>query len=171
MSITRIFSLLPLVVLFFAMTPCSAAEDSSFNLVEVTSGDTLFGIVRLHYPGSPSRWSLIENEVYKLNPQAFMNGDKGRLRLGAMLKLPVYAVAVEESPPEPAPPPPPRHSLATVGTVIEISGTSRAVDINKEQRPLSLGSDIFNGDAIRTEGDGAVHLQMNDGARLYVRSN
>ncbi|MBT8422601.1 MAG: FecR family protein, partial [Gammaproteobacteria bacterium] len=49
--------------------------------------------------------------------------------------------------------------------------TSRAVDINKEQRPLSLSSDIYNGDAIQTEGDGAVHLQMNDGARMYVRSN
>jgi len=57
-----------------------------------------------------------------------------------------------------------------VGTIVELSGTPLAIDINNEQRMLELGSDIFRGDAILTEGDSAAHLQMNDGAKLYVRA-
>ncbi|MDH3718023.1 MAG: FecR domain-containing protein [Planctomycetota bacterium] len=156
-----------LIAATLAVSPVSAAAEKQY--ITVSSGDTLFGLVRQHYPNQPSRWSLIENEVFLLNPHAFSNEDKSLLRVGAELELPEYVIP-NDQPAEPPPTPePPRHDLSTVGNVMELSGIPVAIDLNNEERPLNLGGDVFRGDTILTENNSEARLQMNDGAQLHLR--
>ncbi|MDH3645163.1 MAG: FecR family protein [Gammaproteobacteria bacterium] len=157
-------------VLLLVTASATWSQEDDKKFVKVVSGDTLFVLVRTHYPALPSRWSMIENEIFKMNPHAFSNAKKSSLRVGVLLEMPFYDAPKKQIPSPPPEPEPQRHSLATVGAVKELSGTPKAIDINNEQRLLELGGDVFRGDAILTEGDSAAHLQMNDGAELYIRA-
>lgn len=158
------------IVLLLTAAPLTWAQDDEFS-VKVASGDNLFGLVRLHYPNSPSRWSLIENEIFLANPHGFSNNNKSLLRVGAVLKFPVYDAPKTEEPPEEPQAAEPGFSLVEVGTTMQLSGSPLAIDINNQQRFLTLKSNIYVGDIILTEGGSAARLQMNDGAQLYVRAN
>ncbi|MBT8137527.1 MAG: FecR family protein [Gammaproteobacteria bacterium] len=168
-EITR--KLLPAIVVLLlagATVDVGAAEDG--QSIQVESGDTLFGLVRMHYPNQPARWSLIENEIFIANPHAFSNEDKSQLRVGAWLELPEYVIPDDTPEPEPAPEPP-RLELTTVGTVTALSGIPLALDLNNEERQLALQGDVFRGDTIMTRDDSEARLQMSDGAQLHLRPN
>lgn len=166
----RTFRTLATVLLVLQVSfPVAWSQDDSHR-VEVRPGDTLFGIVRLHYPGSPSRWSLIENEVYVANPHAFSNNNKSLLRVGAILDMPVYEAPEAASKTEPAVSAPPPRDLVIAGATLELSGAPIAIDINDQQRLLTLRGSVFVGDVIVTQGDSAAHLQMIDGSHLYLRA-
>ena len=155
-----------LLLALLGAQPVSAAKEK--NHITVESGDTLFGLVRTHYPNQPSRWSMIENEIYVLNPHAFKGGNKSMLLVGAYLEIPVYEKPKPE-PEEPAPPPePPRRNLSLIGNVMEESGIAVAVDLNHEKRPLNLGGDVFRGDAVQTQNSEA-RLHLSDGTQIHLR--
>lgn len=161
-------NLLFLCAALLAAAVVNAAEEK--RSVKVEAGDTLFGLVRMHYPNQPARWSLIENEIFIANPHAFSNNDKSQLRVGAWLEIPEYVIPDEKPAPPPAPEPP-RQQLAVVGQVAELSGVPVAIDLNNDERPLMLQGDVFSGDTILTRDDSEARLHMSDGAQLHLRPN
>lgn len=163
--------LFAVTVSLFGLMSAAWPQDDVFT-VKIEPGDTLFGLVRIHYPDSPARWSLIENEIFLANPHGFSDDNKSLLRVGAVLNFPVYKSAGAEAAPVPEPEPePPRFSLVAVGSALELSGEPRAIDVNRQQRTLTLGSSVYIGDIILTENGSATRLQMNDGAQIYVRAD
>ncbi len=156
-------------MLALALAATTATGQPEPEVIEVAPGDTLFGLVRLHYPDEPGRWSMLENEIYKNNPGAFSGDSKANLQVGAMLRLPPRTRPAAPEP-EPEPATPPKQPLERIGNVAEISGTPLAIDVNNEQRDLQLGSEIYRGDAILTENGSETRLEMNDGAQIHLRA-
>lgn len=83
----------------------------------VQPGDSLWSIVdRLREAGSEAAHSVLMGDIHRLNPGAFIAGDRNRLRLAADLLLPDSAVPQWIAPNQPQPPvavdPPVAASLA-----------------------------------------------------------
>lgn len=176
-------TILRILLLLVLATPSLLLAADEQEIV-VVSGDSLYNIVRFHYPDLSGSWTGVAREIVEMNPHAFSNGDPATLRVGATLALPDYSTPVVAAAPTPVPeqaaasdadeepaPQPARHPLAVIGEVIAISGQPLAIDINNEQRNLAMGGKIYRGDALLTDGGAAARFRMNDDAELLLRPN
>ena len=83
-----------------ADAPASTVEPGSHT---VRPGDTLYGVVRTLTGAGGAALAAAVERVYAANPQAFIDGDRDRLRVGAVLSVgAVSAAAAEAAAPPPA---------------------------------------------------------------------
>ena len=170
MSINASFSsgiILKLLVILavFTIAPASSmgAEEAikaNTRYLYVQPGQTLHNIVRRLYPKRQNEWEKLEQQIVRNNPDAFVNGDKTRMKAGARLELPKRLVVK---------PRPIINKPSQVGEVIKARGETLAVNQQKISRDLSVGDPIFVGDKIVTGEDGFLRLHMVDDARLDLR--
>ena len=91
--ITRVFFLIPLIILGLIVTPTTYPEKLNANLVKATYGpvtgkDTLGKIVSRHYSGSDLSTQQIMTGILRANPEAFIGGNIHFLLRGSILFLP-----------------------------------------------------------------------------------
>lgn len=160
-----------LLVVVCTLLLCAA--ETLASEITVQRGDSLYQLVRLHYPDQANGWEAIARQILELNPEAFVRGDPATLKVGAILTLPGTGSEQASSPAEEQPGEPPTSTplqpLATVGRVVAIDGAPIAIDINNDQRQLGLNQPVYRGDALLSDAGGSLQLRMNDGAELFVR--
>jgi len=142
-----------------AGTPALAKEEiqADIRFLYVQPGQTLHNIVRRLYSERPKDWEKLEQQIVRENPNAFIGGDKTKMKAGVRLDLPRRMVVK------------PRPIASKVGEVILARGEAIAVGRNKISRDLDAGDGVFVGDKIVTGEDGFVQLLMVDDARLDLR--
>ncbi|MDX1297985.1 MAG: FimV/HubP family polar landmark protein, partial [Pseudomonas sp.] len=80
--------------------PLPAAQQG--NTYRVVSGDILWKIAEQLTVDTGLSAQALMNDIFALNPQAFINGDINRLRVGTQLLLPDNIISVPPTPAEPA---------------------------------------------------------------------
>ncbi len=88
-------------------TPAARVDAPASTVVPgshtVRPGDTLYGVVRTLTGAGGAALAAAVERVYAANPQAFIDGDRDRLRVGAVLSVDaVSAAAAEAAAPPPA---------------------------------------------------------------------
>ena len=91
----------------------------------VQSGETLESISRALVPHPDEARRAIRNDLFRLNPEAFVDGDPNRLREGTRLLIPDLERSAQLAAPEPVAPMPAGPSPAPQGEVM-VSGTEHA---------------------------------------------
>lgn len=118
----------------------------------VVRGDTLFGIAaRLNERPANATWAAARM-LYEANPNAFVNGDKSKLKLGAVLTIPGSAIVASltpeaefKTPTGPGRPTPERALPARPALVrsedaarVETEQSSAAADADDEAEPVQF---------------------------------
>jgi hypothetical protein len=155
-----------LIFLFvFVMAPSISVATEAFNAdiryLHVQKGQTLHNIVSRLYPERVKEWPKLKQDIVKLNPHAFINGDPTKMKAGVRLELP-RRVVVRTTPAQPV-------ALKKVGSVVEKEGSVVAVDRRKVSRKLVKGDPVYLGDKVITGETGYVRLNMIDEAVLDLR--
>ena len=107
----------------------------------VARGDTLYGIAR-RMPGvSPSQVASVVARLYAQNPQAFIEGDRDRLRPGAELRLDtgMGALAAAPTTEQAAVPPAPPREMAIHRDACGVTGICGDVVRGAAGRPAGTG--------------------------------
>ncbi|MGB5277819.1 MAG: FecR domain-containing protein [Gammaproteobacteria bacterium] len=163
-SFGYIFKLLVFLAVFaIGQAPCVAAEEviqADTRYLYVQPGQTLHNIVRRLYPQRQKDWVKLEQQIVRDNPEAFVDGDKTKMKAGARLELPRRMVVK---------PRPIARKPSQVGEVIMARGETLAINQQKVSRDLSVGDAVYVGDKIVTGEDGFLRLHMVDNARLDLR--
>jgi hypothetical protein len=133
---------------------------AEIRFLYVQPGQTLHNIVRRLYPERQKEWAKLEQQIVRENPNAFVGGDKTKLKAGERLDLPRRMVVK---------PRPIANKPGRVGEVLLARGEAIAIGQNKKSRDLEVGGGVFVGDKIVTGEDGFVRLLMVDEARLDLR--
>ena len=126
----------------------------------VQPGQTLHNIVRRLYPQRQKEWEKLEQQIVRENPDAFIDGDKTKMKAGVRLVLPKRMVVK---------PRPIARKPKQVGEVIQARGETLAVNQQKVSRDLDVGDAIYVGDKIVTGENGFLRLHMVDDAKLDLR--
>jgi hypothetical protein len=154
-----------IVLAVFSFAPATAVfakEEikADIRFLYVQPGQTLHNIVRRLYPERQKDWDKLEQQIVRENPQAFVGGDKTKLKAGERLDLPKRMVVK---------PRPIAIKPSQVGEVILSRGETIAVGQDKISRDLNIGDNVFVGDKIITGEDGFLRLMMVDDAKLDLR--
>lgn len=96
--------------LWLSLSAAALAEDKTW---EIKSGDSLSIVVSKEYSGYANRRAIMD-AIFKASPDAFINNDINRLRIGKILKLPA-----PDSIPDLKPPPPPTPADGISDTVFQ----------------------------------------------------
>jgi hypothetical protein len=158
-------NLLVFLAVFFAFGPADAeAADETIRAdaryLYVQPGQTLHNIVRRLYPQRQSEWSQLEQQIVRDNPDAFIDGDKTKMKAGVRLELPKRMVVK---------PRPIARKPSQVGEVLIARGETLAINQQKVSRDLNVGDAVYVGDKIVTGENGFLRLHMVDNARLDLR--
>jgi hypothetical protein len=160
----NIIKLLVLLAVFaIGPAPCVAAEEviqADARYLYVQPGQTLHNIVRRLYPQRQKEWEKLEQQIVRENPEAFIDGDKTKMKAGVRLELPKRMVVK---------PRPIARKPSQVGEVIVARGETLAVNQRKVSRDLNVGDAIYVGDKIVTGENGFLRLHMVDDAKLDLR--
>lgn len=135
--------------------------ESSRSIMRVGPNQTLDDLVQHVYPNQKELWPSIKQKIREINPHSF-NRYTGRLIPGQRLKLVTIKVIREVGV---------AHRLRPVGLVTEISGTVTATDKNSRTTSLKKGSEVFEGDRIRTDKESTALIYMVDQAELHIKPN
>lgn len=156
-----------MVLLLLAAPSLSAAEevvaieDVDVRYLYVQPGQTLHNIVKRLYAHKKPEWPRITNDIVRMNPHAFVDGDPTRMKAGIRLELP----------PRQRPEKMKRLSgdKTHVGNVLIARGQALAVSPDSSSRKLAAGDHVFIGDKLITGADGFIRLHMIDDATLDLR--
>ncbi|MEM6639291.1 MAG: hypothetical protein AAF610_05255 [Pseudomonadota bacterium] len=181
------------IVFVLLMQPLCSAQTPDYTLtetaVEISSGTTMYGLVRDYYPNHRNDWLRVARDLADANPDAFRNGDPGALIVGQSLLLIDYGdgiAGLDEPPPavtldedegavddDPSPRAPLQDEAERVeiATITRLRGTPKAIDRNNRVRALRRSAAIFRGDTLLTNDNEPLSLVMKDGAVMRVRSN
>ena len=152
-----------LAVFLLSPVPASAAEEAiraDTRFLYVQPGQTLHNIVRRLYPQRQSEWGQLEQQIVRENPDAFVDGDKTKMKAGVRLQLPKRMVVK---------PRPVARKPSQVGEVLVARGETLAINQQKVSRDLNVGDAVYVGDKIVTGENGFLRLRMVDNARLDLR--
>ncbi|MBT8127257.1 MAG: FecR domain-containing protein, partial [Gammaproteobacteria bacterium] len=152
-----------LAVFALGPVPAGAAEETiraDARYLYVQPGQTLHNIVRRLYPQRQSEWSQLEQQIVRDNPDAFIDGDKTKMKAGVRLELPKRMVVK---------PRPIARKPSQVGEVLMARGETLAINQQKVSRDLNVGDAVYVGDKIVTGENGFLRLHMVDNARLDLR--
>lgn len=94
----RLMSTATAVALWLSLSAVALAEDKTW---EIKSGDSLGIVVSKEYAGYGNRRAIMD-AIFKASPDAFINNDINRLKIGKTLKLPA-ADSIPDLKPPPAP--------------------------------------------------------------------
>jgi hypothetical protein len=133
--------------------------ESNRSIMRVGPNQTLDQLVEHIYPGQKELWTQIKKKIREINPNSF-NRYTGQLIVGQRLKLVTIKVIREVGI---------EHRLRSVGVVTELSGLVTATDRNGRTTSLKKGSDVYEGDRIRTGKAAHALVYMIDRAELHIK--
>ena len=157
-----------LIAFFLFVLPSIGLADNVVNIDDVDvrflyvqPGQTLHNIVKRLYLTRKNEWPKISNDIVRMNPHAFVNGDATKMKAGIRLELPQRQKSTKLK------------KLVTsnkhVGDVLLSRGQVLAVSPDSQSRKLNAGDHVFVGDKLITGAEGFLRLQMIDDAVLDLR--
>jgi len=167
-----------LVLLSLVTSICVAAEQQQF---QTSPGDSLSYILRSqNYGQTYAEIRPYIDEVIRLNPDAFRDGNPDYLQPGVVLTMPVNPNAAEpipESEPEtkpelaaasePVPVPEAEPTAAIVGSIEVVSGFSEIIR-DAEVITLTQTENLFATDEIFTQKNTRAEIRFTDGTRITL---
>ena len=163
---TLIFSLLLALASYAVFQPPANAQSielvpSSRHILEISEGMTLDELVRRSYPDDRDIWPLIKQKLIETNPYSFVQYSD-QLIAGSRLKL----VDVKRIYPAEK-----LLSKTKIGYVRDMSGQVSAHDINGHELVLQTNAVVFRGDRLETRQGAELHVIMDDGAEVFLKSD
>lgn len=158
--IAVLLSMLMGVLPVIAEQPDYEFEVSTQSIIRTSGRDELSDLVKKIYPKYPGLWEKLEQEIRKINPQAF-NRYTGKIIPNQRIQLVTVKRVIEEQVIE----------LHQIGMVVSLRGKARGIGKSGRTRYLAQGADIYEGDRIVTEKDSTVEIELVDRAVLFIKED